>query len=550
MDNFDEPIENIGVDPGVPTEDKLDGIKNLVIASTESGSQPMGVLKNAFLKIMEESGSMLPSALAGGFEIRSASGPKRPADEMRGFGVRGMYVDEMRGFAREQRGERDDVMSSRMIELLEMNDMLASRLLVERYQSDLIRDLSSFGFGRWQFSFNPRSLPSLPARFSEALRETEAGFFERSAPGGTTPQKRREVLQWAVAALEAQPQEPRRTKEVEVWELSELNRSGSFSYASQLQSSAASDLWVKDLWIKIKDEWPRLNEKYDVIAPDMSYHPASQEATGRISRLLKEVHDMTVSMYAQRSAHRISHPAISATQIFFLRQMMMSAFSFELRLRCGGNSEQIDAFLNEPVIQFIHYAQLLFLCEDPRRIILAQIPLYSFYCEDYRLHSESVPAIRWQDSLGISIAYFIRGVGVSAGTVEAPNNISLLDIIQEFNTDARVIMIERFGWEKFLFQAEAALLDSVTVKAGESAWVEELVSPGALPDSMNLLVTYDPSTGRKMFLTVPSSCTTCAAAQQFLMAPDMALLGLGGEMSKQSAGDYRTHRSPYPAIRT
>jgi hypothetical protein len=80
----------------------------------------------------------------------------------------------------------------------------------------------------------------------------------------------------------------------------------------------------------------------------------------------------------------------------------------------------------------------VFVCERPaRQAVDAQ----------GRLHHESLPALECRDGWPI---YAWHGVRVPAAVIEAPHLLTPEQIQGETNAEVRRVMIERFGWERWL----------------------------------------------------------------------------------------------------
>lgn len=71
-------------------------------------------------------------------------------------------------------------------------------------------------------------------------------------------------------------------------------------------------------------------------------------------------------------------------------------------------------------------------------------------------HCEDGPAIAYQDGTKI---WAINGTHVNEQIVLHPETLTIEDIQHESNTEVRAIMIERYGWLKFLENSGARLLD-------------------------------------------------------------------------------------------
>jgi hypothetical protein len=102
-----------------------------------------------------------------------------------------------------------------------------------------------------------------------------------------------------------------------------------------------------------------------------------------------------------------------------------------------------------------------------------------------------------------------------------PEKQTIEKITNEQNEEIKRIKINRYGWAKYLSEANAEILDVAIPNDG--AWMESLMRC----DGFTVLCTFDPSTGRPYSLEVDPEITTCEQAQKYLLAPDIALNGLG-----------------------
>ena len=159
----------------------------------------------------------------------------------------------------------------------------------------------------------------------------------------------------------------------------------------------------------------------------------------------------------------------------------------------------------ENVSSILPYQNVVFATRKPIEI----------HWQDGLLHNESGPAVLYADGWRI---YSIEGVRVDQQIVEKPETQSLEQINNEENEEKKRIRISRYGWHRYLEEMEAKPIDVAT-----GQWMESLMQCG----DMKILCTYDPSTGRPYALEVDPECQTCEQAQRYLLAPEVALQGLG-----------------------
>jgi hypothetical protein len=132
------------------------------------------------------------------------------------------------------------------------------------------------------------------------------------------------------------------------------------------------------------------------------------------------------------------------------------------------------------------------------------------------IHCDNAPAVEWSDGYKL---WAIEGYLVPESLVMEPEKQTLADINGEENAEIKRIRINRYGWQRYLTESNATILD--TVLSGH-AW-ETLMQC----DGFKVLCTYDPSTGRPYALEVDESCQTCEQAQRYLLAPDVIAEALG-----------------------
>lgn len=161
------------------------------------------------------------------------------------------------------------------------------------------------------------------------------------------------------------------------------------------------------------------------------------------------------------------------------------------------------------------------------------------------LHSDGVtldnrhgPAIKFRDGMSI---YVIGDVTVDEQIVMAPETQTIEQIDNEQNVEVKRIRTEQYGWDRYLQETGAKVLDFTQIKTLDGGWLECLVET---KDGDHILCTVDPSTGRIFNLQVSPECVTCSEAQRYLLAPDIVLEGLEGI-------NVSHHEIPtYPILRT
>ena len=161
--------------------------------------------------------------------------------------------------------------------------------------------------------------------------------------------------------------------------------------------------------------------------------------------------------------------------------------------------------------------------------IVAAPPIYCEWSDNGEINSVDRAAVEYADGFKI---YAIEGYRVPEQVVLNPSSQTIEEINNEDNEEIKRIRIERYSWDKYLTESNASVVDFWTSPNG---YLESLMKCG----DYKILCTYDPSTGRPYSLEVNEDCNTCEDAQEYLLAPEIALAGLGIKL-----------KSIYPTVRT
>lgn len=148
---------------------------------------------------------------------------------------------------------------------------------------------------------------------------------------------------------------------------------------------------------------------------------------------------------------------------------------------------------------------------------------------DGELHCEDGPAVKWPDG---AAQYYIDGHALGAlghRIVNAPEQLTLADINAERNEEVKRIAISRYGWQRYLEETGARVLDrrenwvdnTVEALVQINTQIERLdvyneVTTSSITQHKMMLACR--STGRQYFLAVPEHIYTCAAAQDWMAA--------------------------------
>jgi hypothetical protein len=78
--------------------------------------------------------------------------------------------------------------------------------------------------------------------------------------------------------------------------------------------------------------------------------------------------------------------------------------------------------------------------------------------EDGRLHNEHGSALEYRDGFGL---HAWHGVLVGSRVITAPESIASSDIEAEPNAEVRRVMLERYGWQRYIRDCGATVVDEV-----------------------------------------------------------------------------------------
>jgi hypothetical protein len=147
-------------------------------------------------------------------------------------------------------------------------------------------------------------------------------------------------------------------------------------------------------------------------------------------------------------------------------------------------------------------------------VIVSERPS-TFVIEDFDLSCRTGPAIEWVDGMRL---YYVSGYMLPAHVIEDPQSQALDEMLNEENQEIKRIRIEMYGWDKFMVDTGAKVIDTQVASSldGKTQWLEALMAN----EDHTILMTVDPSTGRNYALEVPQSVTTCHDAQKWLLAAD------------------------------
>lgn len=124
-----------------------------------------------------------------------------------------------------------------------------------------------------------------------------------------------------------------------------------------------------------------------------------------------------------------------------------------------------DFFINETDVEvdenllkpfFVLANHISWCCIKDNTVYFAKKPI-SICMSNNLLHNENGPSIEFADGFKV---WSIEGHRVNETIVMNPQDLTLEEIHSEENADIQAIMIDRYGWEKYIEKSEARLIDS------------------------------------------------------------------------------------------
>ncbi len=145
--------------------------------------------------------------------------------------------------------------------------------------------------------------------------------------------------------------------------------------------------------------------------------------------------------------------------------------------------------------------------------VLLERATYICLDEAGRVHNDCSPAISYRGSAKL---YAWHGVAVAPHVIEQPHLIELREIMSEPNAEIRRVLIERYGWERYIEKTDARVMDS-----SEAGTLLILPSPERdtqeAPEAIRVLRVQNSTpeqdgTRKNYFIRVPPDILTAKAA--------------------------------------
>ena len=149
-------------------------------------------------------------------------------------------------------------------------------------------------------------------------------------------------------------------------------------------------------------------------------------------------------------------------------------------------------------------------------IVLAARPQLNVN-EEGNLHSTTGPAVSWADGTRIwfNDGHYLDECGKRI--VIESDKLSTAHILNISNEETRRVAIEKFGWDRFIAEADCPVIDRRVNDIDNT--IEMLVGAPRSDEGrsrQNRMVLFCRSTGRRYFLGVPQDVATCEAAQMWM----------------------------------
>lgn len=167
---------------------------------------------------------------------------------------------------------------------------------------------------------------------------------------------------------------------------------------------------------------------------------------------------------------------------------------------------ETSVVLDEKIVNLIELAKICGWWYPYKDVVIIQKRPSLINFEDGLVQSTTGPAIQFPDGYSV---YIIDGIRLDEQIVMRPETLTIHQINSEQDQDKRSIMIDRFGWPRFLQKSNANCIDK------RYNYIENTKEALFVLDNGNRLVVTCP-TGRVFALGVPTSIATCEDAQSWL----------------------------------
>jgi hypothetical protein len=294
-------------------------------------------------------------------------------------------------------------------------------------------------------------------------------------------------------------------------------------YCDSPAAAAAQTVYIESLQLLKENDWENVTKD---LSEAFGLPPADAEVIGQayLDNLLvnnppkndtTELVKATIKKYLEPHKEKIQQICDNVHSNYFYTYWLQGSLAFAEAAEYIGVELDQDAVktlqdFGQVVGYLIPFGNVCFVSLNPTEI----------HWQDDVLHNESGPAILYRDGFSV---WAIEGLQTDEQVVMRPETQTLDQINDEENIELKRIRISRYGWDRYMKESNAEVLDTriITLPSG-STWMESLMEL----EDMKVLFTYDPSTGRPYALEVDASeCATCEDAQRYLLSLDEALRG-------------------------
>ncbi|HEX5316900.1 MAG TPA: hypothetical protein VFX22_09650 [Candidatus Kapabacteria bacterium] len=256
----------------------------------------------------------------------------------------------------------------------------------------------------------------------------------------------------------------------------------------------------------IRDPWVEHLNEFLIMAADREMRFFGQ----RNWKIVRSQLEREAGVYLSDDTFRgaASWPSMHFSHRFEIRDLVILAAN-EFLYEVAGHPIKRETRLFARLLQ--HFGAFYHASENVA--VLLERPTFISLDEAGRVHNDLGPAINYRAAAKI---YAWHGVAVPDHVVTHPKLITIREIMQEQNTEIRRVLIERFGWERYIRESDARVLDT-----SERGSLMMLPMPqgdrNEAPEAIRVLrvqnSTPEPDGTRKnYFIRVPPDITTANAA--------------------------------------
>lgn len=149
----------------------------------------------------------------------------------------------------------------------------------------------------------------------------------------------------------------------------------------------------------------------------------------------------------------------------------------------------------------------MFVCPKNKIVYLCKKPV-EIHMVNGLLHNENGPSVKYADGFSV---YSIEGYRVTEQIVMRPETLTIKQIHEQSNSDIQSIMIDRFGWTRYLEETNCKLLDS------RKNDIENTMEALYNTEQFGKRLVCTCPTGRVFVKGVPpEAASTCEEAQNWL----------------------------------